>query len=111
MATFRKNRSGEWVVYGTVTEVTVGKVRVERKDGGVRWVNVGSVGTPFMAGGTMMVYGHISNAKPEPKVAKVNPVHLDQEAMMEAAMAEAQGRQEENMAEDRALDMAESLLF
>jgi hypothetical protein len=63
MANFRKNKTGEWVVFGSVEEVCVGKVRVARKDGSVRSVAVTSIGKPFRAEGRMMVYGYIGESK------------------------------------------------
>jgi len=65
MATFRKSKSGEWVVYGTVREVVVGKVKVSKKDGSTRRIDVTSVGRPFQAQGQTMVYGYIGASKGE----------------------------------------------
>jgi len=108
MATFRKSKQGEWVVFGTVSEVRVGKVRVERKDGSVRSVSVVSVGRSFQANGTTMVYGYLNAAhNQEVPAAKAAEVEVDEEALDEAA-CEAQA---ERQAEDNALRGAEAYLF
>ena len=101
MATFRKNKQGVWVVFGTVSEVGIGKVRVSRKDGSVRSVNVASVGRPFTANGQAMVYGYLE-ARDNDEAPVQAPV--DDEALIEAA-AEAAA---ENAAEDAALRQAEN---
>ena len=65
-AQFRRNNSGEWVVVGTEDEVFVGKVKVARKDGSIRYVSVVRVGEPFSdkyAGGDMRVYGYIGEGE------------------------------------------------
>jgi hypothetical protein len=72
MATFRRNGAGEWVVFGTPDEVKPGKVRVERKDRTVRFVDVVGVGRPFSANGRTMVYGYLTaraDEAPAPKPA------------------------------------------
>lgn len=114
MNTFRKNKAGEWVVMGSVSEVRIGKVRVERKDRSVRTVDVVSVGRPFSANGTMMVYGYLNAAHNKEAPAPKAEVEVDQEALDEVA-AETQA---ERAAEDNALrgadawaDSAEACLF
>lgn len=90
MNTFRKNNKGEWVVFGTASDVRVGKVLVERKDGSKRTVEVASVGTPFRANGQMMVYGYIApkGAKPAPApVAVDREVEEERETEMDAEIA------------------------
>lgn len=69
MATFRKNQKGEWVVFGTVSEVKPGKVLVEKRGGQKNMVEVASVGRPFFANGQQMVYGYLA-----PKAPKAEPV-------------------------------------
>jgi len=64
MVTFRKNKSGEWVVFGPVSEVVVGKVWATRKDGRRRPVDVTGLGRPFSANGEMCVYGYIGTSRP-----------------------------------------------
>ena len=63
MATFRRNKHGEWVVLGSVSEVHVGKVRVTRKDGDVRSVVVASLGNPFNQNGEQVVYGYLAGSQ------------------------------------------------
>jgi hypothetical protein len=81
MATFRKNTKGEWVVYGTTSEVRVGKVTVSKKDGPSKTVTVTSLGAPFRANGVAMVYGYLGatkSATPRPTpVATAAPVTED----------------------------------
>lgn len=63
MATFRKNKQGDWVVLGTSDEVTPGTFcRVSKKDGSVRRLFITEVGAPFDVSGTSMVYGYIGTA-------------------------------------------------
>lgn len=76
MATFRKSSKGEWVVFGTLIEVKPGKVRVEKKGGGVSFVEVASVGRPFSANGQQMVYGYIA-PKGEASAPKAAPVKVE----------------------------------
>jgi len=71
MATFRKNKAGNWVVFGSVNEVSVGRVKVNRKDGSVRNVAVVSLGRPFSANGVTMVYGYLKESENDEKPAPV----------------------------------------
>lgn len=103
MNQFRKNGNGEWVVFGTVSEVRVGAVQVQRKDQSVQTVTVESLGRPFSANGKQMVYGYI--AKKAPKAApKPAPVA----AVTEPFGSPVYGRSEEQdeMAAELAAEMA-----
>ncbi len=70
MTTFRKTNQGEWVVFGTLDEVTIGKVFVTKKDGKKAPVDVERVGKPFTVDGRQMVYGYIA---PKGAAAKAAP--------------------------------------
>jgi hypothetical protein len=70
MATFRHDKGGDWVVQGTPAEVTVGKCKVERKDGSTRFVDVVSVGRPFNRNGETLVYGYLKARDEEPSAPK-----------------------------------------
>ena len=66
---YRKTRSGEWVVFGPKAEMwdtlygkVMGSVDVARKDGSVKRERLARLGTPFMAGGVEMAYGYIDHA-------------------------------------------------
>lgn len=66
MATFRKNKQGDWVVLGTVDEVVPGAFcRVTKKNGSRRTVFIFEVGTPFKVEGVSMVYGYIGTTQKE----------------------------------------------
>lgn len=69
MNTFRKSKSGEWVVQGSPSDVSVGKCRVERKDGSTRFVQVVEVGRPFVQGGQSLVYGYLTAREPQAQKA------------------------------------------
>lgn len=58
MVNFRKNRHGDWVVCGPVSEVVIGPVLVTKRDGSTRVVAVFHVGRPFTnRDGVRCVYG------------------------------------------------------
>jgi len=58
MASWRKNKQGEWVVFGTMDEVTEGGwVSVSKKDGTSRRVKIGQVSKSFQIYGKAHVYG------------------------------------------------------
>ncbi len=89
MATFRRNGAGEWVVFGTPDEVRPGKVRVERKDRTVRYVDVVSVGRPFAASGRQMVYGYLKaredeEAAPAPEPARLPAVDHEESFLVDS---------------------------
>jgi len=70
MAQYRKNKAGEWVVFGSVSEVVVGRVLVSKKDGTKKYEAVASVGKPFYADGRQMAYGYIAKRASKPVVAE-----------------------------------------
>lgn len=102
MVTFRKNKQGEWVVFGPVSEVCVGKVLATRKSGQKRSVNVTGLGRPFMANGVSCVYGYIDGSRPpaedrpapvatiDHEVEQEREVEMDGEMMAEREMALAE---------------------
>lgn len=62
-ATFRRNRQGEWTVFGPATLVVASEsVRVQRADGSVRNVYISTVSRSFDVNGTPYVYGTIGQA-------------------------------------------------
>lgn len=87
-ATFRKNKQGEWVVFGPASVVRPGRVAVTKKDGRVQSVEIESVGRPFFANGQQMVYGYIAKKAPKsaPKV-ETAPESAQGEAEMDAELA------------------------
>ncbi len=60
MATYRKNKAGEWVVFGLVTEVQPGVVAVTKRDGSRKEERVVTVSKPFLVDGIPHCYGIIA---------------------------------------------------
>lgn len=83
MVTFRKNKSDEWVVFGPVSEVVVGKVLATRKSGQRRYVDVTSLGRPFSANGVMCVYGYLGTSRPPAEDTPVAATAVDREVQTE----------------------------
>jgi uncharacterized Zn-finger protein len=70
-ATWRKTKSGEWVVYATHEALDHAQsqaepVTVTTKAGSTKDVAIDSVGKPFTVDGVKMAYGH---PRPEPREA------------------------------------------
>lgn len=60
IVTYRKTKSGEWVVYGPAAVVRPGVLSVTKKSGETKTEQVERVGRAFMVDGQAMVYGYIS---------------------------------------------------
>lgn len=66
MASYRKTKAGEWVVFGAVDEIIAGEaVQVCTKRGDVKTETVVRTGQPFDVNGTSHVYGYIAQRKPQ----------------------------------------------
>jgi hypothetical protein len=64
--TYRKTKTGEWVVFGPADRVTTGRqVNVRKKDGSIKLETVVSVGKPFQVDGQQMVYGYLDRGRPQ----------------------------------------------
>lgn len=77
MTTFRKTKSGEWVVFGSATVVAPGPVWVDKKGGTRSKVVVERVGKPFNVDGVAMVYGYIAAKGTAVAVAPPPPVQVE----------------------------------
>lgn len=61
--TFRKTKSGEWVVCGVPALVKANQdVAVRKADGTTKQVSIARVGKPFQVNGVKMVYGYLGEA-------------------------------------------------
>lgn len=62
--TWRKSKSGEWVVCGPVHAVHVGVVAVTKRSGAVEHVEIERLGKPFQTDdGITLVYGYPAKAE------------------------------------------------
>lgn len=59
-ATFKRTKSGEWVISGPASIVKTGTVTVTKKDGSRKTVTVERVGKDFQAGGRTCRYGYLA---------------------------------------------------
>lgn len=58
--TYRKAKTGEWVVYGPATAIKAGTtVTVTKRSGETKTERVARVGRPFTVAGRQMLYGYI----------------------------------------------------
>jgi hypothetical protein len=57
---YRKTKSGEWVVFGPAATVRPGRVNVAKRDGTTKAETVERVGRPFVVDGVECVYGYIA---------------------------------------------------
>jgi len=60
--TYRRTKSGEWVVYGPASVVRVGAVEVVKLSGEAKIEQVESLGRPFRVDGVEMVYGYLAHS-------------------------------------------------
>lgn len=59
--TYRKTKTGEWVVYGPAAVIEPGRtVDVTKRDGTRKAETIERVGKPFAADGRQMVYGYLA---------------------------------------------------
>jgi hypothetical protein len=63
MATWRKTKQGDWVVYATFTELDkakfeTGAITVTSKSGATKTVGIESIGKSFIVDGVEMAYGY-----------------------------------------------------
>jgi len=91
-ATFRKNRDGEWTVFGPASEVVAGDYcKVRKADGSVRNIYVTTVSRSFMVNNEPYVYGTIGKAPAKPRNApKAAPKPQSYEDAMEAVYCECE---------------------
>lgn len=57
---YRKTKSGEWVVFGPAASVRLGQVAVSKRDGAAKVETVAKLGKPFRVDGVECVYGYIA---------------------------------------------------
>lgn len=69
MARYRKTKDGQWVVFGTTTEVKVGSVTVTKADGSQKTEQVVSLGNTFNVDGKLCVYGYLAAKTSTPKTS------------------------------------------
>jgi len=64
--TWRKSKSGEWVVCGPVDDVRVGVVTVTKRSGVIEHVEIEKLGRPFQTDdGRTLVYGYWPESSPQ----------------------------------------------
>lgn len=61
---YRKTKSGEWVVCGPAAEMHIGAVPVSKRDGSVKTEIIFRLGRPFSTDKGEMVYGYLSDGTP-----------------------------------------------
>lgn len=62
--TYRKTKTGEWVVMGPTTAIRSGAtVTVTKRDGSTKTERIESVGKAFVVGGQYMVYGYLAKTQ------------------------------------------------
>ena len=59
-ASYRKTKTGQWVVFGPASIVRTGRVNVTKRDGTTRTETVESVGKTFTCDGLACCYGYIA---------------------------------------------------
>ena len=69
---FRKTKTGEWVVFGPARLVKPGTVTVSLANGGTKTVTVASVGKTFTADGITACYGYTTGTSTTPAVKNEN---------------------------------------
>lgn len=62
MISYRKAKSGDWVVVGPVSELHVGTVTVTKRDGATKTETVASLGKPFDVNGVSCCYGYLTKS-------------------------------------------------
>lgn len=60
---WKRNRHGEWVIFGPAEMVVPGEVEVITRSGDVREVEIESVGGAFMVEGIACRYGYLAPAR------------------------------------------------
>jgi hypothetical protein len=58
--TYRKTKSGEWAVFGPLSELKTGEVTVTKKDGTTKKEHVERVSKPFDVDGVPHAYGKVA---------------------------------------------------
>ncbi len=63
--TYRKTKTGHYVVYGPAASIKAGSVvTVTKKNGMTKQEHVESIGKPFTVDGVQMVYGYLTASSP-----------------------------------------------
>jgi hypothetical protein len=66
--TFRRTRNGDWALQGPTSELRLGPVQVEMKNGELTTRMVKRLGKPFTRDGVQMVYGYLDESGPTTQV-------------------------------------------